>query len=86
MKVWTIVEHDTGDNITYIDGKVSVIITAGEPGKRYMLFFQDGKLHDETAPAVIGPNGQIEYWLDGVQVSADEWEKRTGRGFAKTFI
>ncbi|WP_217925045.1 hypothetical protein [Miltoncostaea oceani] len=34
-----------------------------------------GKLHRTDGPALERPVGESEYWLNGVRVSAEEWER-----------
>lgn len=75
MKTYTIVEHDTGDIISYLDGAVQSI--DDQPAVRcgndpYMFWFDKGKLHRTNGPAAISKSG-YEYWLYGKQYTHKEW-------------
>lgn len=78
-------DYDTGKvhSFNEIDPWGDVIISAAvvsnaPPAKRYLMWFNQGQLHREKGPALIGPGGRVEYWLEGKQVSEEAWELLTG--------
>lgn len=77
LKVWKIIEHDTGDTITYLNDAVHsrfdnpAIISK----EKFFLWFKEGLLHNTYGPAVIDPNNRYEYWLKGIQYSHEEWKR-----------
>ena len=36
---------------------------------------KDGKLHNWEGPAVIHPDGKVEYFINGFQHTKDSWKK-----------
>lgn len=75
MKQWIINYYDTGDMITYLNGKVHsrhgspAIIT----NNGYSMWFEEGLLHRENAPAFVNYNTGIhEWWTHGVKVGNND--------------
>ncbi len=43
---------------------------------RYKSYYINGKCHNIHGPAIIHSDGDIEYYLDDVYYTKEEWEKR----------
>ena len=43
------------------------------------LWYRNGKYHREDGPAVIYANGNIEYWINGVQLTPVQFKIRTSK-------
>ncbi len=41
----------------------------------YKLYCINGEFHNPNGPAAIYPNGNIEYWLDGIIYSKERWKE-----------
>jgi hypothetical protein len=77
MKRWEIIEHDTGDEITYLNGRVSSykdFFPAIRCNDGTYMFFENGVLHREFGPAVLSKRGN-EWWYRGSQYSLEEYNK-----------
>lgn len=62
------VEYANGDYIWYKYGQIH---RDGGPAKKIkgiLYWFQNGQLHREDGPAVEHPNGNTEWFLDGVRI------------------
>lgn len=77
MNQYLINEYDTEDTLTYFNGKLhgycggpAVIAFDGT-----QIWFEHGVLHRDYGPALIGPNGNLEYWYHGEQYSKEEFDK-----------
>jgi hypothetical protein len=66
------------DRVWYLDGlrhrergPAQIYATGGR------RWWRHGLLHNESGPAVIAGDGtSVEYWLEGVRLSAAEWARR----------
>ncbi len=45
-------------------------------GYEYKAYWINGNLHNLEGPAVIHPNGEVEYWIESKRYSKDDWEKK----------
>ncbi len=43
---------------------------------RYKAYYINGKCHNIHGPAIIHSDGDIEYYLDDVYYTKEEWENR----------
>jgi len=43
-------------------------------------YIKDNKLHNTEGPALIHPNGKEEYYINGFQLSKDNYKKRKKEG------
>lgn len=59
--------NDVLDGNYYIDGTLKRRLSDGT-----VEIYDNGRLHCDTGPAVIKPNGSKEYWLNGRQVSESD--------------
>jgi hypothetical protein len=41
-------------------------------------WYQHGILHRETGPAIIHANGDVEFWLNHVKYTEEEWAEKVG--------
>ena len=51
--------------------------TSTEGVVRYM---KDGKLHNWEGPAVVHPDGKVEYFINGFEHTKDSWKKARKSG------
>lgn len=68
-------DYDTGLPDSYVDGvdyEPSIVTNNG-----YLMWHKQGKLHRLNGPAVFGPTNRVEYWIDGVQFSKEDWNNIT---------
>lgn len=62
--------------IAHFDGADADGTVSASNGDKYWL--SNGLLHREDGPAVIRSNGDVEYWINGKQMSDGEYLKLTG--------
>lgn len=83
-----IVKFETGDTVTYdydtglvhsfierVIFNESIYAPAVLSNKGDSIYFKQGRIHNDAGPAFIGRNDRLEYWLDGVEYSYDQWDK-----------
>jgi len=58
--------HRDGDKPAYISSNGT------------QAWWQHGKRHRETGPAIIHANGDIEFWLNHVEYTEEEWAEKVG--------
>lgn len=65
------IDEVKGERNTYING----MLVKKETSDGTVEYYQDGRLHNLSGPAVESKEGQPEYWIDGRQVSQAEHEQ-----------
>jgi len=57
------------DDMNHREGDMPAQITTNG----YMSYWKHGKFHRECGPAVIWPSGRVEYYLDDVEYTKEEY-------------
>jgi len=69
-----IVYHKKNTNIKHNPYAPAYIDLAG-----YKVYYIEGKIHRLDGPAVMWANGEEEYWINGEELSKEEFEKHPER-------
>jgi len=81
MKKYYVEVRENGNTYWYSDLECTILHRENGPAVErsdgYKAYYQNNKWHRIDGPARIWPNGDEEYWIDGVRYTKEEFLAKT---------